>query len=65
MKMSTLKFVEYYRFYETKYIGDSSYIFLCPLAELVTLSSSMSLPYTCQEILSKASVESVTSSAKG
>ena len=60
-----LKFLEYYRFYKTKYLVDSFDIFLCPLAELVTLSSSMSLPYICQEILIKASMESVTSSAKG
>ena len=45
-------FLENCRFYKTKYLVNSFYIFLCPLAELVTLSSSMSLPYTCQEILS-------------
>ena len=51
-----VKFLEYYRFYKTKYLVDSFYIFLCPLAELITLSSSMSLPYTCREILSTTSV---------
>ena len=51
-----VKFLEHYRFYKTKYLVDSFYIFLCPLAELVTLSSSMSLPYTCREMLSKASI---------
>ena len=44
-----VKFLEHYRFYKTKYLIDSFYIFLCPLAELVTLSSSMPLPYTCRE----------------
>ena len=48
-KTINLKFLEYHRFYKTKYLVDSFYIFLCPLAELVTLSSSMPLPYTCQE----------------
>ena len=31
----SLKFLEYYRFCKTKYLVDSFYIFLCPLAELV------------------------------
>ena len=39
----------YLKFLEHKYLVDSFYIFLCPLAELVTLSSSMPLPYTCRE----------------
>ena len=36
-----VKFLEYHRFYKTKYLVDSFYIFLCPLTELVTLSLSM------------------------
>ena len=44
-----VKSLEYYRFYKTKYLVDSFYIFLCHLAELVTLFSSMSLPGDTQQ----------------
>ena len=46
LEIANLRFLEYYTFYKTKYLVDSFYIFLCPLAELLTLSSSMPLPYT-------------------